>query len=193
MAVAQAVFTQSPYPKGQDMTQRRLILHGPIAVSASPATYPSGGIPLTSAASTYGNTLSLPGVSKPSPVTVNFASRAGKGYVYSWVATDLWTAKYKGNSVTAGQALTDSNGNLQICTTGGTAGSGSEPTWNQTNGLTTTDNTVVWTNNGPSFGTLQILEQNGSTGPLIELTQGATIPSDVSGDTIAAQIEFLKG
>ena len=42
----------------------------------------------------------------------------------------------------------DSNGNSQKVTTAGTTG-GSLPSWNTTTGQTTTDNTVIWTNQGP--------------------------------------------
>lgn len=42
------------------------------------------------------------------------------------------------------QIVTDSNGNLQACTTGGTSNS-SAPSWATTIGSTTTDNTVTWT------------------------------------------------
>lgn len=43
--------------------------------------------------------------------------------------------------------IVDSNGNLQKVTTAGTTDS-SAPTWNATSGGTTTDGTVVWTNQG---------------------------------------------
>lgn len=41
-------------------------------------------------------------------------------------------------------SIIDSNGNLQVCTTGGTSG-GSAPVWSTVNGATTADNTAVWT------------------------------------------------
>ena len=200
MAAATAVFTLSAWPNGIDMTQRRLILNGLVAVSATASGYLNGGIPITIAtAGNAGNILGFPGVTKGSPVTVNFYSRAGKGYVYNWIGVDLWTAVFKGNTVAAGQSLTDTNGNLQTCTTGGTAGSGTEPAWNTlipngtVAGGTTTDGTVVWTNMGLSYGLIQIVEQNGTTGALVELANATSIPTAVSGDTIAAEIELLKG
>lgn len=194
MAGATAVFTQSPYPKGQDMTQRRLILHGPVVISASPATYLNGGIPITNGTPGIAVPIGV-GVSKPNPVTVDFASRSGGGYIYQWIGVDLWTALYKGNAVALGQSLIDTNGNIQTCTTIGTAGSGSEPAWNQTVGGTTADGSgaLIWTNKGISLGLIQILQQNSTTGPLIEIANGTTIAAGISGDTIAAQIEFLKG
>jgi hypothetical protein len=188
MAVATATYTQSPYPKGLDMTQRRFVTHGPVTISASPATYPSGGIPIFPSAAGI-----TPGMSNPAPVTAFFQSRANSGFQYAWCGVDLWTAKYKNATVAVGQALIDSNGNTQVCTTGGTAGNGAEPTWNKTIGGTTTDGTVTWTNKGISLGLLQILTGAAAQSPLAELTQAAAIPAGVSGDTIAGQIEFLKG
>src|ERR1700678_2920572 len=187
MAVATATWTQSPWPKGQDFFHRRFVAHGTIAISASPATYPSGGIPITLATPTNQNVLVLPANSHGSPITVYIESRAGSGYQYNWITADLWTSKYKGNTVAAGQALTDSNGNLQVCTTGGTAGSGAEPTWatpgaTGSTGGTTTDNTVVWTlTQAPSLGTIQICQSAGSAAPLAEIAQGTTIASGISG------------
>jgi hypothetical protein len=123
------------------------------------------------------------------------ASRSGSGWIYFWTIADIWTSYYKGNTVAAGQFLTDSNGNLQKCTTGGTAGSGAEPTWNKVVGGTTTDNTVVWTNQGVSSGTIQIFGTGGSAGVLGELATGiaTAVPSTVSGDTISVRTEYLKG
>jgi hypothetical protein len=194
MAAATAVFTLSPWPKGIDMTQRRLILHGPIAISATASGYLLGGIPITiNQTANAGNILGFPGLTKSSPITVYFASRAGKGYIYNWIGVDLWTAVFKNATVAAGQSLTDTNGNLQTCTTGGTANNTAEPAWNTTIGGTTTDGTVTWTNEGQSYGLIQILEQNGTTGALVELANATSIPTAVSGDTIAAQMEFLKG
>jgi hypothetical protein len=45
-----------------------------------------------------------------------------------------------------GNLIVDSNGNIQRCTTAGTSGSGSHPTWSTTIGGTTSDNSpLVWT------------------------------------------------
>lgn len=59
-----------------------------------------------------------------------------------------WTT-VKGTSVSLGQVIQRNNGaSLQICTTAGTAGSGSEPSFSNTAGTTTSDNTVTWTSLG---------------------------------------------
>lgn len=55
------------------------------------------------------------------------------------------------NTFIVGSAFATSNRHIFKCTTGGTTG-GSEPTWNQTVGSTTTDNTVVWTETSTLFG-----------------------------------------
>lgn len=61
--------------------------------------------------------------------------------------TPTWTS-IKNTSIINGQVITSDNGNsILICTTAGTAGNGSEPSWAAfTNaGATTADNTVTWT------------------------------------------------
>ncbi|TGU44621.1 hypothetical protein EN788_22150 [Mesorhizobium sp. M2D.F.Ca.ET.145.01.1.1] len=52
----------------------------------------------------------------------------------------------KNTSVSLGQVIKNGSGtHYFICTTAGTAGNGSEPTWNTTAGNTTADNTITWT------------------------------------------------
>ena len=51
-------------------------------------------------------------------------------------------------SNTSGRII-DSNGNIQTVVTSGTSTAGSHPTWNTQVGGLTTDNTVVWRNDGP--------------------------------------------
>lgn len=193
MSVATAVFTVSKYPEGVDFTGRRYIYHGPIVITASPGAYSKGGIPITFPSGTN----DMPGTTNQFCKTGRIDSRAGSGFVYLWTQADLWTADMKGNTVAVGQAIVDGNSNIQQCTTGGTAGSGAEPIWaipsDTTPNPTTVDGTVTWTCKGPSNGIVQIFEQNGSTGALVELAQAAAIPSGVSGDTIAGQLEYMRG
>lgn len=60
-----------------------------------------------------------------------------------------WTASAKANSVVLGQIIKDdAAANYQICTTAGTCGSGSQPSFSSTAGTTTADNTVTWTSLG---------------------------------------------
>jgi hypothetical protein len=199
MAVATAVLTQSAYPRGYDSTQRRVKVIGTIAIPASPATYPKGGIPITFAPNASANGgIDLPGLTNSNAVHAEIYSRAGSGFVYFWTTFDLWTSLYKGNTVAAGQSLVDTNGNIQTCTTGGTAGSGNEPTWALPTAAvpnpTTVDNGVTWTleNPGTNLGLLQIFESAGSAAALAELSQGSTIPAGVSGDLISAFLEFAR-
>jgi hypothetical protein len=62
--------------------------------------------------------------------------------------TTLWSS-IKSTIVSVGVIIQRaSGGSLQICTTSGTTGSGSEPSFSNTAGTTTTDNTVTWTSLG---------------------------------------------
>ena len=54
------------------------------------------------------------------------------------------------NAESLGQTIVDTNSNLEQVTTAGTTGSGTHPVWNATTGGTTSDGTVVWTNQGPA-------------------------------------------
>lgn len=53
-----------------------------------------------------------------------------------------------GTSYSAGQAILDSTGNIQLATIGGTSGV-TQPTWSDTVEITTLDAAVIWTNSGP--------------------------------------------
>ena len=68
------------------------------------------------------------------------------------VNTPNWTT-VKNTSVSLGHIIKDNAGTkFFICTTAGTAGNGSEPSWNTgAVGNTTADNTVTWTYIGTSF------------------------------------------
>jgi hypothetical protein len=199
MSVSTAIFTQSPYPRGLDMTQRRFLVAGILAFAASPATYPAGGIPITIAANNNNQGgIDMPGVSNGNAVRGTIDSRAGSGYIYKWTTKDLWAAS---TAYAVGQSIIDSNGNIQTVTaitSSGDSGS-TQPTWAlptaATPNPTTTDNQVTWTleNPGVNCGLVQIFQSAGSAAPLVELTQGASIPAAVSSDLISCILEFLKG
>jgi hypothetical protein len=65
------------------------------------------------------------------------------------VTTSSWQAS---QAHIVGNLIVDSNGFIQKCTTAGTSGSGDQPGWSTTWGATTTDNTVIWTNQGSGGG-----------------------------------------
>jgi len=56
--------------------------------------------------------------------------------------TAAWTPSH---SYSQYKEVLDSNGNVEVATTGGTSGSGSHPTWPTTQGNTVTDGGVTWT------------------------------------------------
>lgn len=187
MSVATIAPTIDPYPNGLDQTMRRTILYGSFTFPASPAFYTTGGLPFSLAA---GVASPIAALTFPTPLKVDVYSKKANGYVYQWTIADLWP---QNTAVVAGQAITDSNGNLQVCTTAGTTNNTAEPTWNQTVAGTTTDGTAVWTLQGPSQGTVKILTGAAAQSPLAELSQSAAIPAAVHGDTIQFKAEFRKG
>ncbi len=64
--------------------------------------------------------------------------------------TPLWSnASIKNTAITLGQVIQRVSGaSYQICTAAGTAGNGAEPSFSNTAGTTTADNTVTWTSLG---------------------------------------------
>lgn len=67
----------------------------------------------------------------------------------SWTITATPPGGVKNTAVTLGQVIKRDNGaSYQICTTAGTAGNGVEPSFSDTAGVTTADNTVTWTSLG---------------------------------------------
>jgi hypothetical protein len=72
-----------------------------------------------------------------------------------WLNCGPYTGWSPSTAYVFAQMITDSNGNLQFCQTGGTSG-GSAPSWATTVGATTTDNGVTWISKGPLLsGTLK--------------------------------------
>ena len=71
-------------------------------------------------------------------------------------AFDPGVAWKASTAYTAGQFITDPNGNLQVAQTSGTSGAAQPKTWNTTYGGTTTDGTVKWTNSGLAWKPLFI-------------------------------------
>jgi len=189
MAVAKIAPTIDAYPNGIDQTERRTIAYGKFTIPASPAFYTTGGLPFSF---TSGIAAPIIALTYPVPLRVDLNSQKQNGYVYVWTLADLWP---QNTAVVVGQAITDSNGNLQQIAAGGngTTNNTAEPTWNQTVGGTTTDGSATWTNMGPSQGTVKILTGAAAQSPLTELSQSASIPAAVSGDTIRFKAEFRKG
>lgn len=190
MSVAVIAPTVDAYPNGVDQTERRTHVYGKFTIPASPAFYTTGGLPFSLSSS--GIAAPVVGLSYPVPLRVDVNSQKQNGYLYEWTIADLWP---QNTAVVVGQAITDSNGNLQQIATGGngTTNNTAEPTWNTTVGGTTTDGSATWTNMGPSLGTVKILTGAAAQSPLAELSQSASIPAAVSGDTIRFRAEFRKG
>ena len=67
------------------------------------------------------------------------------GVVWQNLGHSLWQP---GTSYSAGQAILDPSGNIQIATIGGTSGA-TQPAWTEGANATTMDAAVIWTNKGP--------------------------------------------
>jgi hypothetical protein len=90
MAVATAIISTYPYPKGSDNTNRMQTLRGTIAISTG-GTYPPGGFPLNWGAVEGVRSLPPGGLApsstgQPFPVDVNVKSVANppSGFIYTW-------------------------------------------------------------------------------------------------------------
>jgi hypothetical protein len=80
MALSTVTATVYAYPNGMDNTQRRSIVRGTLAISASPGTYPSGGFSLATV-------FKLEPIRNVSgvPAGLFVYSVSGSGYTYVWI------------------------------------------------------------------------------------------------------------
>jgi hypothetical protein len=126
---------------------------GDTALSADPRYYnavgtitigPNGGVASGSVQFAY----SLASTDyAANPITIQelglFGNTGGASFpAATGTGNPSWTASH---AYSVGNLIVDSNSNIQRCTTAGTSGSGSHPTWATTIGNTTSDNTAVWT------------------------------------------------
>jgi hypothetical protein len=79
MALSTVTATIYAYPNGYDNTQRRAIVRGTLAISASPGTYPTGGFSLA----TVFKIESIKNVSGV-PAGLFVYTVSGSGYIYVW-------------------------------------------------------------------------------------------------------------
>jgi hypothetical protein len=124
------------------------------------------------------------------PKNVVFESLKGSGYIYQWTDADLWPLA---TTVVVGQCITDSYGNLQVCTVGGPTNASAEPVWNINLGGITIDGGARWTNFGQSLGTVKIIQSAASASPLTEIPSGFPVPASVLSDLISYKAEYLAG
>lgn len=75
MANATATITLNNFPDDKDLTFNHITVLGTCAISASPGTYPTGGLPISFAGAPVG-------IDKPS--WVEFMSVAGGTFEYGW-------------------------------------------------------------------------------------------------------------
>ena len=191
MAAATVTATAAAFPDGQDSTQRRLIIYGRLTIQANPATYQTGGLPISFAGITDATAL-INVTQGPYAQRIEMESRRGSGYVYSFTTVDLWP---QNTAVVAGQSIVVANGNqltLMTVTTGGTTNNTAEPTWVLPAGSINDDGTAVWTSQGITTGLVQIFQSAGSAAPLAEITGNSAIPAGVSGDSINFKAEFVR-
>lgn len=173
---------ENAYPRGSTFDQKTGTKRGTIALAAG--NYQTGGLPLVLPPNNFSN---------PQPIDVTLRSLGNTGFVYQWVNVNLWPTS---GTVVAGQSIQDPNGNMQTVTTGGTTGS-TQPTWAKpsaaTPNPTTTDNTAVWTCEGPSNGLIKILTGAAAQSALTEQTGAAATPAAVVADTIEYVATYQRG
>lgn len=79
MANATATISVNAFPNGKDNSMDHMQVYGTVAISASPATYPTGGLALA---------WTDPTIPTPfNPFYVEFQSQSASGYVYRWNAS----------------------------------------------------------------------------------------------------------
>jgi len=124
MATATAVGSIDAFPNGRDNTMNQAVIYGTIAITASPATYATGGLAITwpQKDNRYSN-------NSGNPWWAEIVSISGSGYQYNYIR---------------------------------------------------------------STNKLQILTGAAAQSPLAELTNAASIPAAVSGDTIEFRAEFRR-
>lgn len=85
MAAATVTLTAYNENYGTDLTAKRFIMRGTAAISASPATYATGGLAVTytEIKSADGNAVLVPG-QNTTPDSFSAYSVSGSGYIYSW-------------------------------------------------------------------------------------------------------------
>jgi hypothetical protein len=106
---------------------------------------------------------------------------------YTVAASDITGTAYQ-------NVVTDSNGNLQMVTTGGTSGS-TTPTWSSTIGGTTTDGTVTWTCIGTANQIPCLFSRtyaygfhsSGATNHLSTLSPTLTVQAPIIGSNVTLQ------
>jgi len=117
MATATATITIDAYPGGIDQSQRVMYVLGTIAISASPNTYATNGIPLL-----FENAVDPAGAKVLLPVAPTGA--AGLGYV---VPAMLWLASAATTGTTVGgygYTWNKANNSVQILASSGTQTAG---------------------------------------------------------------------
>jgi hypothetical protein len=80
MALSTIKATIYAYPNGNDNTERRQVLMGTLAISASPGTYATGGLSLANVFAVEQNKTS----NYNTPMYINIYSVSGSGYGYSY-------------------------------------------------------------------------------------------------------------
>lgn len=93
-----------------------------------------------------------PNIAAASSVFVNkFFWTNGSPNLWMWDgitstgAPSIWRAK---TAYIKGSIILDSNGNIQVANNSGVSTNGAHPVWGNTLGAQTTDNTIIWTENG---------------------------------------------